>query len=182
MAEQPLVIDDDEHRERRRMMMAPFRREAVARQGDAIAAIAADNIAGWPIGRPFAVAPKMSEITLEVILRTVIGAGDADRLARLRTVMPKLLSVGALESLAINTPGLQRLAPWRRFRDRLHEADRLLFAEIAERRADPDLDSRTDALAMLIRTGTMTDRQLRDQLMTLLVAGHDTTATALSPI
>ena len=175
-----LVIDDDEHRERRRMMMAPFRREAVARQGDAIAAIAADNIAGWPIGRPFAVAPKMSEITLEVILRTVIGAGDADRLARLRTVMPKLLSVGALESLAINTPGLQRLAPWRPFRDRLHEADRLLFAEIAERRADPDLDSRTDALAMLIRTGTMTDRQLRDQLMTLLVAGHDTTATALS--
>jgi cytochrome P450 family 135 len=175
-----LVVDDDEHRERRRLMLAPFRREAVAAQSGLIAQLAADNIAGWPVGRTFAVAPRMSEITLEVILRTVIGAGDADRLAQLREIMPKLLSVGVWESLAINTPGLQRLAPWRPFRERIQAADRLLYAEIAERRADPDLGSRTDALAMLIRTGDMTDAQLRDQLMTLLVAGHDTTATALS--
>ncbi|MGK2868225.1 MAG: cytochrome P450 [Mycobacterium sp.] len=175
-----LVVDDDEHRERRRVMLAPFRREAVARQTGLIARIAADNIATWPVGRAFSVAPKMSEITLEVILRTVIGAGDADRLARLRAIMPKLLSVGVWESLAINTPGLQRLGPWRPFRERLREADRLLYAEIAERRADPDLDARTDALAMMIRAGDMTDEQLRDQLMTLLVAGHDTTATSLS--
>lgn len=175
-----LVVDDDEHRDRRRLMLAPFRREAVARQTGLIARIAADNIAGWPVGRTFAVAPRMSEITLEVILRTVIGASDTDRLAQLRAVMPKLLSVGVWESLAINTPGLQRLAPWRPFRNRLREADRLLHAEIAERRADPDLETRTDALAMLIRAGDMSDDQLRDQLMTLLVAGHDTTATALS--
>jgi cytochrome P450 len=175
-----LVVDDDEHRDRRRLMLAPFRREAVARQTGLIARIAADNIAGWPVGRAFAVAPKMSEITLEVILRTVIGATDKHRLAQLRAVMPKLLSVGVWESLAINTPGLQRLAPWRPFRDRLREADRLLYAEIAERRADPDLDGRADALAMMIRAGEMTDVQLRDQLMTLLVAGHDTTATSLS--
>lgn len=175
-----LVVDDEEHRDRRRLMLAPFRREAVARQTGLIARIAADNIAGWPVGRTFAVAPKMSEITLEVILRTVIGATDEHRLAQLRAIMPKLLSVGVWESLAINTPGLQRLAPWRPFRDRLREADRLLYAEIAERRADPDLDNRTDALAMMIRAGDMTDVQLRDQLMTLLVAGHDTTATSLS--
>lgn len=175
-----LVVDDDEHRERRRLMLGPFRREAVARQTGLIARIAADNIATWPVGRAFAVAPKMSEITLEVILRTVIGAGDAERLAQLRAIMPKLLSVGVWESLAINTPGLQRLGPWRPFRERLREADRLLYAEIAERRADPDLDARTDALAMMIRAGDMTDVQLRDQLMTLLVAGHDTTATSLS--
>lgn len=175
-----LVVDDEEHRDRRRLMLAPFRREAVTRQTGLIAAIAADNIAGWPIGRSFAVGPRMSEITLEVILRTVIGATDEHRLAQLRAIMPKLLSVGVWESFAINTPGLQRLAPWRPFRDRLREADRLLYAEIAERRADPELDSRTDALAMMIRAGDMTDVQLRDQLMTLLVAGHDTTATALS--
>ncbi|WP_233212842.1 cytochrome P450 [Mycobacterium sp. ITM-2016-00316] len=175
-----LVVDDEEHRDRRRLMLAPFRREAVARQTGLIARIAADNIAGWPVGRPFAVAPKMSEITLEVILRTVIGATDEHRLAQLRAIMPKLLSIGVWEYLAINTPGLQRLAPWRPFRDRLREADRLLYAEIAERRADPDLNARTDALAMMIRTGDMTDTQLRDQLMTLLVAGHDTTATSLS--
>ena len=175
-----LVVDDEEHRDRRRLMLAPFRREAVTRQTGLIAAIAADNIAGWPVGRSFAVGPRMSEITLEVILRTVIGATDEHRLAQLRAIMPKLLSVGVWESLAINTPGLQRLAPWRPFRDRLREADRLLYAEIAERRADPELDSRTDALAMMLRAGDMTDVQLRDQLMTLLVAGHDTTATALS--
>lgn len=175
-----LVVDGEEHRDRRRLMLAPFRREAVARQTGLIARIAADNIAGWPVGRRFAVAPKMSEITLEVILRTVIGATDEHRLAQLRAIMPRLLSIGVWEYLAINTPGLQRLAPWRPFRDRLREADRLLYAEIAERRADPDLNARTDALAMMIRTGDMTDTQLRDQLMTLLVAGHDTTATSLS--
>ena len=175
-----LVIDGDEHRNRRRLMLAPFRREAVADQTALIAGIAADNIGGWPVDRTFAVAPRMSEITLEVILRTVIGATDAGRLAELRAVMPKLLSVGVWESLAINTPGLQRLAPWRPFRERLRAADRLLYAEIAERRADPHLAERTDALAMMIRTGDMTDTVLRDQLMTLLVAGHDTTATALS--
>ena len=175
-----LVVDGEEHRDRRRLMLAPFRREAVARQTGLIARIAADNIAGWPVGRRFAVAPKMSEITLEVILRTVIGATDEHRLAQLRAIMPRLLSIGVWEYVAINTPGLQRLAPWRPFRDRLREADRLLYAEIAERRADPDLNARTDALAMMIRTGDMTDTQLRDQLMTLLVAGHDTTATSLS--
>lgn len=175
-----LVVDGDEHRDRRRLMLAPFHRDAVARQTGLIAEIAADNISGWPVGRTFAVAPRMSEITLEVILRTVIGATDAGRLAQLRAVMPKLLSVGAWESLAINTPGLQRLAPWRPFRERLRAADRLLYAEIAERRADPQLAGRTDALAMMIRAGDMTDVQLRDQLMTLLVAGHDTTATALA--
>ena len=121
-----LVVDDEEHRDRRRLMLAPFRREAVAAQTGLIARIAADNIAGWPVGRTFAVAPKMSEITLEVILRTVIGATDEHRLAHLRAIMPKLLSVGVWESLAINTPGLKRLAPWRPFHDRLRAADRLL--------------------------------------------------------
>jgi cytochrome P450 len=182
-----LVIDGDVHRDRRRLMLAPFHREAVARQTGLIAEIAADNIKRWPVNADFAVAPKMSEITLEVILRTVIGASDPARLAQLREVMPKLLNLGVWESLAIATPGLQRRRPWRAVRGRIQEADRLLYAEIAERRADPDLATRTDALAMLIRadgdrTGDrgMSDVELRDQLMTLLVAGHDTTATALS--
>ncbi len=179
-----LVVDDDVHRDRRRLMLAPFHRDAVARQTGLIAQIAADNIAGWPVGADFAVAPKMSEITLEVILRTVIGASDPARLAQLRDLMPKLLNVGVWESLAIATPGLQRRGPWRRLMHRMAEADRLLYAEIAERRADPELATRTDALAMLIRASDgesgMSDVELRDQLMTLLVAGHDTTATALS--
>ncbi|WNG90833.1 cytochrome P450 [Mycobacterium sp. ITM-2016-00318] len=180
-----LVIDGDVHKERRRQMLPAFHRDAVGRQTALMAEIAAANIATWPLDADVPVAPKMSEITLEVILRTVIGASDPQRLAALRAVMPKLLNVTPWASLAIAKPGLQRLGPWRSLRRNMDEADRLLFAEIADRRSDPNLATRTDALAMLIRAadedgGTMTDRELRDQLITLLVAGHDTTATGLS--
>ena len=146
-----LVIDDDVHRERRRQMLPAFHRDAVARQTTLMAEIAAANIAKWPIDTEFAVAPRMSEITLEVILRTVIGASDPSRLAALRDVMPKLLNVTPWASLAIAKPSLQRLGPWRALRRNMDEADRLLYAEIADRRADPELGSRTDALAKLVR-------------------------------
>jgi cytochrome P450 len=180
-----LVIDDELHRDRRRLMIAPFQREAVARQTAVMAEVAAANIARWPMGVEFPVAPRMSEITLEVILRTVIGASDPARLASLREVLPRLLNLGSWASLAIANPDLQRRRPWRYVRRRIEEADRLLYAEIADRRADPNLAERTDVLAMLVRAShddgrTMTDSELRDQLMTLLTAGHDTTATALS--
>ncbi|MBX8685886.1 cytochrome P450 [Mycobacterium sp. 20091114027_K0903767] len=180
-----LVIDEDEHHQRRRQMLPPFHRDAVARQTEIMSEIAAANIAGWPVGMSFPAAPKMAEITLEVILRTVIGASDPARLAALRAVMPRLLSVGPWETLALAVPGLQRRRPWRSLQRNIEEADRLLYAEIADRRADPQLATRTDVLAMLVRSAdegghTMTDRQLRDQLMTLLAAGHETTATALS--
>ncbi len=180
-----LVLDGNVHRDRRRLMLAPFARDAVARQTGLIAQIAAASIAGWPVGTEFAVAPKMSEITLEVILRTAIGASDPDRLAALRDVMPRLLSLSAFDTLAIARPRLQRHWLWRALRRNLAEADALLYAEIAERRADPNLAERTDALAMLVRAADqqgrhMTDTELRDQLMTLLLAGHDTTANSLS--
>ncbi|SOJ53042.1 Putative cytochrome P450 135B1 [Mycobacterium simulans] len=180
-----LVIDEDAHQDRRRLMLAPFHRDAVSRQAAVMAEIAAANAAGWPVGRDFAVAPKMAQITLEVILRTVIGASDPARLAALRQVMPRLLTIGPWASLAIANQNLQRHRPWRGLQRRIEEANRLLYAEIAERRNDPDLASRSDVLAMLVRAAhdderTITDQELRDQLMTLLVAGHDTTATGLS--
>jgi cytochrome P450 len=180
-----LLLDDHLHRDRRRLMMAPFHRDTVARQHQLIAEIAAANIAGWPVGVDFPAAPKMSAITLEVILRTAIGATDPDRLAAMRALMPRLLSLGTFDTLAIARPTLQRRFPWRSLRRRIAEADELLYAEIADRRADPNLAERTDTLAMLVRAADqdgrrMTDAELRDQLMTLLLAGHDTTATALS--
>jgi cytochrome P450 len=180
-----LVVDEDVHRDRRRLMLAPFQRDAVARQSGVMADIAAANIAQWPVGAEFPVAPRMSAITLEVILRIVIGATDPARLTAFRTVLPRVVNMGALASLAVVNPDLQRRRPWRGVRRRIDDADRLLYAEIAERRADPNLAIRTDVLAMLIRAaaddGTqMSDHELRDQLMTLLLAGHDTTATGLS--
>src|SRR6476620_8998679 len=113
-------------------MLPPFHRDAVASQAELMAEIAAANIAGWPVGQPFSVAPKMSEITLEVILRTVIGASDPARLAALRAIMPRLLTVGQWASLALAKPDLPRYLPWRGLRRRMAEADRLLYAEIAE--------------------------------------------------
>ncbi|MGO9153419.1 cytochrome P450 [Mycobacterium sp.] len=179
------VLDEDVHRNQRALMVPAFHRDAVAHQAGPTAEIAAANIAGWPVGKSFPVAPKMSEITLEVILRTVIGATDPARLAALRKVMPRLLYLSPWETLAVGKPNLQRRRPWRGLRRRIAEADALLYAEIADRRADANLAARTDTLAMLVRAGdddgrTMTDRELRDQLMTLLAAGHETTATGLS--
>jgi hypothetical protein len=175
-----LVVDDDLHRNRRRLMMPPFARDAVATQASAMAQVAAENIDGWPVGQTFPAAPKMAEITLEIILRTVIGASDPARLAALREVMPRVLSVGPWETVALANEALLGWRPWHAMRDAIAEADRLLYAEITDRRDDPDLAQRTDALSMLVRAGDMTDKELRDQLMTLLVAGHDTTATGLS--
>ena len=150
-----------------------------------MAEIAAANIAGWPVGKSFPVAPKLSEITLEVILRTVIGATDPARLAALRKVTPRLLYLRPWETPAIANPNLQRRRPWQGLRRRIAEADALLYAEIADRRADANLAARTDTLARLVRASdhdgrTMSDRELRDQLMTLIAAGHETTATGLS--
>lgn len=175
-----LVVDEDLHRDRRRVMLAPFAREAVAGQASVMAQVAAENIDGWPVGHTFPAAPKMAEITLEIILRTVIGASDPARLAALREVMPRVLSVGPWETVALANEALLGWRPWRAMRDAIAAADRLLYAEIADRHADPDLADRGDALSMLVRAGGMTDKELRDQLMTLLVAGHDTTATGLS--
>lgn len=180
-----LLVDEDTHRDRRRLMMAPFRREAIKRQVGTMTEIAAAEIAGWPVGTEFAVGPRMAALTLDVILRTVVGTTDPQRLASLRAVMPRLLSFGYLGMLAIATPTLLEYRPWRGLRRRIEEANRLLYAEIADRRSDPALAERADALSMLVRAAdedgrTMTDAELRDQLFTLLFAGHDTTAISLT--
>lgn len=180
-----LVVDEDVHKYRRRLMLAPFQHKAVSQHVGLMADLAAENIAKWPVGKDFPAAPQMSEITLEVILRVVVGATDPTRLAELRTILRQLLTVNTWNLLAFAKPELQQRLPWRSVQRRIAAADRLLYAEIAERRADPQLAERTDALALLIRATdedgrSMSDVELRDQLITLLVAGHDTTATGLS--
>lgn len=180
-----LLLDDEKHRNRRRTMLPPFHREAVRRQVEQIAAITAADIATWPVGRAFPVAKRTRAITLEVILRVVIGSTDPDRLAALRRALPAVIDMNVMATAAMARPELLRLRPWRNVRRARAEADRLLYAEIAARRADPALAERTDVLAMLVRATDengepMSDRELRDQLMTLLAAGHETTATGLA--
>lgn len=167
-----LVLDEDLHRDaRRRLMLAPFHREAVARREPLIAEITAANIAGWPVGTEFAVSERMSQITLEVILRTAIGATDADPAGRTAFGDASAAATRVVGHPGGRRPRLQRRWPWRSLRRRIAEADALLYAEIADRRSDPNLADRTDALAMLVRAADadgrrMTDLELRDQLMT----------------
>jgi cytochrome P450 len=175
-----LLLDGPEHRERRRQMLPPFHRDAVRRQAEEMAEIAAADIATWPLGREFPVAPRMSAITLDVILRIVIGSREEGRLAALRRALPPVVNAGFMTAAAMVSPSLLERKAWAGVRRARAEADRLLRAEIADCRTDPALDERTDVLAMLVRSTDMTDDELRDQLMTLLLAGHETTATALS--
>lgn len=175
-----LLLDGPEHRSRRRQMLPPFHRDAVRRQAERMAEIAAADVATWPVQQEFPVASRMSAITLEVILRVVIGTRDERRLDALRRALPPVVHGGAMEAAAMVRPGLLHRRPWARVRRARAEADRLLRAEIAGCRTDPALAERTDVLAMLVRSTGMTDDELRDQLMTLLLAGHETTATGLS--
>jgi cytochrome P450 len=129
----------------------------------------------------------MQAITLEVIMRTVFGVSETARLERLggalRDVLEWASDLRRLMMLAALGPKrLERLGAFRRVRDR---ADQLLFEEIRQRRDAPDLAEREDVLSMLLQARyedgqPMSDKELRDELMTLLVAGHETTATALA--
>lgn len=184
-----LLLDEERHRDRRRLMLPPFHRDAVRRQTELMAEITAEEVAGWPVGKRFPVAPRMAAITLEVILRTVIGTRDPERLAALRRTLPRVVNMNLLGMTAMVNPNLLKYRPWRGVRRRIAEADELLYAEIADRRADPHLAERTDVLAMLVQASgsgdaedgrVMTDGELRDQLVTLLMAGHETTATGLA--
>jgi cytochrome P450 len=180
-----LVTDEAQHTRQRRLMAPPFHGSSVRKQADTMAEIAGAEVDRWPLATPFAVLPSMRRLTLEVILRTVIGAEKDDRLAHLREVLPPVVDIAAIDLLAVGYPKLRGYWPWTRLQAKRARADEALYEEIAATRSDPNLDERTDVLAMLVRASdedgsTMTDEELRDQLMTLLLAGHETTATGLS--
>ncbi len=178
-------LDDDKHRRSRGMMLPAFHGDSVRRQVAEMVAITADEVTRWPVGERFPLYPRMQRITLEVILRTVIGVHDEGRLAALRAALPPMLEIGSPLELIPPPQVLRRFGPWRRRAQRNAAAQALLAEEITRCRADPQLADRTDTLAMLVRSidgagQPMADDELVDQLVTLLLAGHDTTATALS--
>ena len=178
--------EGDEHLKRRRLMLPPFHGERMRAYEQAIAELTAAEVARWPRGKAFAIHSSMQAITLEVILRAVFGVTDPARLKALReSLMALLAESGSPAAIGLLLDPVRRLPRYRRFARHSARADELLYAEIAERRADPALSEREDILSMLVTAefddGTrMDDRELRDQLMTLLLAGHETTATALA--
>jgi cytochrome P450 len=122
----------------------------------------------------------MQRIGLETILRAVIGVTDPGRHARLRELLPRTSGLTPVIQAMWMWPWLGRFGPWKRYRRTLADTDAVLYEEIAARRRDPALGERTDILSLLVSAGSHTDTELRDELMTLLIAGHETTATGLA--
>jgi cytochrome P450 len=185
-----LTLDGPEHLRQRKLMLPSFHGERIRRYGDLIEQIAHDDIDRWPVGTPFPLRRHAQEVTLEVIMRTVFGIEAGARLNRLRDMLRQMLELGnnrfAMTSIVL--PQLRRTAGrgvWRRFVALRSQADELIYDEIRHRRADPATSERDDVLSVLLQARDeegepMTDVELRDELMTLLVAGHETTSTALA--
>ena len=182
-----LLLDEPEHMAQRKLMLPPFHGKRMQAYGDVMARAAAEEIDRWPTDAPVRMRPRMQAVTLEVILRAVFGVGEGERLTRLRDELRGTLNLlssprRAIFMVMLGPERLRRFPPFRRNVERI---DRLLFEEISSRRGAPDLAERDDILSLLLQAAhedgrPMSDRELRDELMTLLVAGHETTATALS--
>jgi cytochrome P450 family 135 len=172
-----LVLDEEEHLAERKLLLPHFHGESVRRYAETMAAAAADEVGSWRVGQRVAMRPAMQRISLEVILRAVIGVSDPARLARLRELVPRTTGLTPLIQAMWMWPWLGRFGPWKRYRRLLAETDRVLYEEIAARREDPGGD---DILSLLVQHSSLSDAALRDEVMTLLVAGHETTATALA--
>jgi cytochrome P450 family 135 len=182
-----LLLDDDAHMAQRKLMLPSFHGERMRGYEETMAGVAAREIERWPVGEPLAAWPTMQAITLEVIMRTVFGVSDSARVERLGEVLRSCLAFAAeprrMAQLALLGP--RRIAERGTLRAVLEPADELIYEEIRARRDAPDLADRTDVLSLLLQArhddGTeMSDTELRDELMTLLVAGHETSATALA--
>jgi cytochrome P450 len=181
-----LVLDGDRHLRQRKLMLPPFHGEAIGRYRERVEEITVAEVTSWPLGKPFAIRPRLQDITFEVILRAVIGVRDPQRLQRLRELLPKLLDFSVLDMWSvwlfpklIDTP-IGRRHPSQRVRP---EVDRLLYEEIAAHRAEPG--GRDDILALLVSARSedgepLSDEELLDQIITLLLAGHETTTTGLA--
>lgn len=176
-----LLLDEQAHLAARKRVMAAFHGETMRGWGERIEQITAEQMQAWPVGRPFAVHASMNDISLEVIMRIVFGMTDDARFERLRPLLTRLVKVGPTVFLGWMYPQLQRVGPWRRFMALKAEVDELLYAEIAQRRTEPDLAGRVDVLSkLLVAAPEQSDEELRDHLITLLLAGHETTASTLA--
>jgi cytochrome P450 len=182
-----LLLDGEEHLHRRRIVLPPFHGERMRAYEQTIRAAAAEQIAGWPLGEPVAALPRMQALTFAVIVRCVFGVQEDERVSQLGGALQDMLSwlTDMRRVLFFFLIGPQRLDRVPAFRRQLQRVDREILAEIARRRAQQDLGEREDILSLLIQATDehgerLSDAELRDELMTLLTAGHETTATLLS--
>lgn len=184
-----LLLQGKEHLERRKLMLPPFHGDRMRAYEDVISEAIEREIATWPAGEEFALHPRMQAVTLEVILRAVFGVTDEARLEPLRRLLGFMLEQTNGTAIQLRFVASRRLGfvddPLVEMRRALDEVDELIAAEVTERREDPNLGDREDILSLLVAARfeggePMSGEEIRDQLMTLLVAGHETTATALA--
>ena len=182
-----LVLDGPEHLRQRKLLLPAFHGDRMRAREAAVRDITRAEIARWPAGQPFALRPSMQAITLDVIVRVVFGVEDSARRDDLRRRIVAVTRLGRNPFLLFATRDrkLGPHAPWARFiraRDALYAA---LGAQIRDRRRAPDLEQRSDVLSQLLLARddegrAMADDEVRDELVTLLFAGHETTATSLA--
>jgi cytochrome P450 len=183
-----LLLDGAEHLRQRKLLLPPFHGERMRAYAEAMCAAADRAIDSWPLGGEFALLGQMQSLTLDVIMRAVFGVEEGPRQeqlkARVRTLLDPAGSRLGVLVLALSG-GRIGSGAGERFQDSRRALDQLIFEEIGRRRGVADLDRREDVLSLLLLArdedgGSMTDRELRDELVTLLVAGHETTATGLA--
>ena len=179
------ALTGEEHRKQRKLLVPPFHGRRLAAYEKIIEEEAVRELASWPQGRAFATLPSMMRITLGAILRAVFGADGAE-LARLRELLPSAVTLGSrLAVLPMPRVDLGRWSPWGRFWAMRREYDAIVERLIAKAVRGGDLDERDDVLALLLQSryddgSVMSHGQIADQLLTLLSAGHETTATTLA--
>ena len=179
-----LLLDGERHVRERRLLMPPFHGERMSRYGEVMREITLREMERWPVGAPLAIHGPMQSITLDVILRTVFGVDEGAELDALRAAIVDLTNgFNAFNMVQALRRDLGPRSPWGAFVRRRDAVDALLYQVIRARRAEGD-SGRDDVMTLLTSAryedgAAMDDRALRDELMTLLAAGHETTATAL---
>jgi cytochrome P450 len=180
-----ILLDESEHLEQRKLMLPAFHGEKMERLSGLMTEVSEREAASWPRGTPIALHPRLQTLTLEVILRAVFGLDPGERLDLLRERLTRILAVGStpVSMLTFLQRDLGKRSPWARFLRMREETDALVYDLIEERRHE-DAD-RDDVLSMLLGArhedgSPMSAQELRDELMTLLVAGHETTASELA--
>lgn len=184
-----LLLDDDEHLRHRRLMLPAFHGQRIHEYAEVMRAAADAEIDAWPVGRPFGLHPSMQALTLQVIVRAVFGyqpgAEEAELRRRLRQMVAPVARPRGLMLMTLLGRLGNRSEATRQFESARRAVDELLLAEIARRRAELDLQSRDDVFSALLLAQDedgerLTDQEVRDELVTLLLAGHETTATGLA--
>ena len=181
-----LTLDDAPHMRQRKLLLPPFHGQRVERYGELILDVTRQEMQSWPVGEPFAMRPHTQRITLAVIMRAVFGVHDEDRLARFEGLIDEFARrVGLVASIPPLRRDLGGLSPWGRFLRSRQALDAFIYEEIALRRAEAGHEERDDVLSLLLSAADedgkgMDDHELRDEMVTVLGAGHETTATGLA--